>query len=108
MDNKINDPVIRALLDKVQVGAPPTENVERFKQGVIVTIKTKDGRTSTSTVYAPRGSAILGIDWADVENKYRSLTPFAGLSEQNIEASIKVLRHFRDVKSVGELVGLLH
>ena len=108
MDDKINDPVIRGLLDKVQVGAPPTENVERFKQGVIVTIRTRDGRTSTSTVYAPRGSAILGIDWADVEDKYRSLTPFAKLSEQNIDASIKVIRNFRDVKNVAELVDLLH
>ena len=85
----------------------PVKRTERYKQGVIVTIKTRDGRSSTSTVYAPKGSAILGIAWDDVESKYRSLTPFAKLSQSNIDASAKVLRNFRDVKNVAELVDLL-
>ena len=106
-EDKINNPVIRGLLGKVQVAAPPTENLERYKSGAIVTIKTRDGRSHSSTVYAPRGAAILGIAWADVEGKYRTLAPFAKFSGENLEASMKVIRNFREVKKVSELVGLL-
>ena len=74
---KITDPVIHQLLDKVRVGAPPTEHVERYRQGATVTIRTKDGRTFSNTVYAPKGAGILGIDWADVDAKYRTLVPQA-------------------------------
>src|SRR5438876_4764424 len=51
---KITDPVIHQLLDKVRVGAPPTETVERYRQRAVVTIRTKDGRTFSNTVYAPK------------------------------------------------------
>ncbi|MCC7080826.1 MAG: MmgE/PrpD family protein [Burkholderiales bacterium] len=106
-EDKINDPRIRGLLGKVRLVDPPTENVERYKSGAVVTVTTKDGRSSASTVYAPRGAAILGIAWADVEAKYRALAPYAKLSGNNLEASLQVIRHFRDVKKVSELVGLL-
>lgn len=106
-EDKINSPAIRGLLDKMRVADPPTENLERYKSGAIVTIRTRDGRSHSSTVYAPRGAAILGIAWADVEGKYRALAPFAKFSGENLEASIKVIRNFRDVKKVSELVGLL-
>ncbi len=106
-EDKINNPVIRGLLGKVRVGDPPTENLERYKSGAIVTIRTKDGRSHSSTVYAPKGAAILGIDWADVEAKYRALAPFAKFSGKNLEASMNVIRNFREVKKVSELIGLL-
>jgi 2-methylcitrate dehydratase PrpD len=105
--DKINSPAIRGLLGKVRVAEPPTENLERYKSGAIVTIKTRDGRSHSNTVYAPRGAAIVGIAWADVEAKYRALAPFAKFSGENLEASIKVIRNFRAVKKVSELVGLL-
>ncbi|MGZ8231821.1 MAG: hypothetical protein ACXWUS_19510, partial [Burkholderiales bacterium] len=106
-EDKINSPVIRGLLGKVRVVGPPTERLERYKSGAIVTIKTRDGRTHSSTVYAPRGAAMLGIDWADVEGKYRALAPYAKFSGDNLEASMKVIRRFRNVKNVSELIGLL-
>ena len=106
-EDKINDPAIRGLLGKVRVAGPPTENLERYKSGATVTIKTKDGRNHASTVYAPKGAAMLGIDWADVEAKYRALAPFAKFSGTNLETSMKVIRNFRAVKNVSELVGLL-
>ena len=104
---KINDPVIRRLLDKVTAAAPPTENLARYKSGAIVTIETTDGRTYSSTVYAPRGAAMLGISWDDVERKYRALAPYANFSAGNLEASMKVIRNFREVKHVSELIDLL-
>ena len=106
-EEKINNPVIRGLLGKVRVGDPPSENLERYKAGATVTIRTKDGRSTSSTVYAPRGAAILGIAWDDVENKYRALAPFAKFSGKNLEASMKVIRNFREVKNVSELIRLL-
>ena len=105
--DKINNPAIRGLLGKVKVAAPPTENLARFKSGAIVTIKTRDGRSHASTVYAPRGAAIIGIEWTDVENKYRALAPFAEFSGDNLAASMRVIRGFREVKKVSELIGLL-
>src|ERR671931_2044225 len=97
---KITDPVIQQLLDKVRVGAPPTENVEQSKQGATVTIRMKDGRTFSSTVYAPKGSGVRGIDWADVDAKYRTLVPQAPLRDRQIEESLQVVHDFRNVKNV--------
>jgi len=104
---KIMDPAIRRLLDLVEIGEPPTESLERYKQGATVTVKTRDGRSFTSTVYAPRGSAVNGIEWSDVEGKFKTLCPLAGISPSNIERCTQVLRHFRDVKHVRELVELI-
>jgi len=106
-EDKINSPAIRGLLGKVRVGDPPTENLERYKSGAIVTIMSRDGRSHSSTVYAPRGAAILGIAWADVEAKYRALAPYAKLSGENLEASMKVIRNFREVRKVAQLIDLL-
>jgi 2-methylcitrate dehydratase PrpD len=104
---KINDPVIHQLLDKVRVGAPPTDHLERYKQGATVTIRTQDGRTFTNTVYAPKGSGLLGIDWADVDAKYRTLAPHAGLSPEQIEASLRTIHDFRQLPHVATLIDLL-
>jgi 2-methylcitrate dehydratase PrpD len=104
---KIKDPVIHQLLDKVRVGAPPTDHVERYKQGATVTIRTKDGRTFSNTVYAPKGAGMLGIYWADVDGKYRTLVPHARLSERQVEASLQVIHDFCNVKHASALTELL-
>jgi 2-methylcitrate dehydratase PrpD len=104
---KIKDPVIHQLLDKVRVGAPPTENVEQYKQGATVTIRTKDGRTFSNTVYAPKGSGVRGIAWADVDAKYRTLVPQAQLRDRQVEDSLQVIHDFRNVRHVSTLTNLL-
>jgi 2-methylcitrate dehydratase PrpD len=106
-EEKILDPVIHQLIDKVRIGEPPTQDVERFRHGATVTIKAKDGRSFTSTVYAPRGSGVRGIDWADVDAKYRALVAVTKLDSQKIEDAIKVIHAFRDVKNVSQLISLL-
>jgi 2-methylcitrate dehydratase PrpD len=58
---KIADPVIHQLIDRVRVGPPPTGNTERYRQSATVTIRTTDGRVSTSTVLAPKGAGAGGI-----------------------------------------------
>jgi 2-methylcitrate dehydratase PrpD len=104
---KIADPVIHRLIDKVRVGAAPTEDVARYRQGATVTIRTTDGRTSTSTVFEPKGAAARGIAWADVDAKYRTLLPQARVPERLIEASIAIIHGFRDARQVAALIDLL-
>ena len=73
-----------------------------------MTIRTKDGRTFSSTVFAPKGAGALGIDWADVDAKYRALVPLAQVSDQQVEASLKVIHDFGNVTHVSQLTDLLH
>jgi 2-methylcitrate dehydratase PrpD len=105
--DKIGDPVIHRLIDKIRVGAPPADDIGRYRQGATVTIRTRDGRASTSTVFEPKGAAARGIAWDDVDSKYRNLVRQAGVSDPQIEASLAVVHGFRDVDSVSKLIDLL-
>lgn len=104
---KIRDPAIRELLDLVEIGDPPQENVERYRQGVTVTIRTRDGNSFSNTVYAPRGAAVNGIDWSDVEGKFAALCPIGGLQRGAVDKASRIIRNFRDAGSVRELTELL-
>jgi 2-methylcitrate dehydratase PrpD len=73
-----------------------------------VTIRTKDGRTFSNTVYAPKGAGVRGIDWADIDAKYRTLVPRAQVRDQQVEESLQVIHDFRHVTHVSELTDLLH
>ncbi len=72
-----------------------------------VTIRTRDGRSVTSTVYVPKGSGMLGIAWADIDAKYRTLMPHAGLTGRQIEASLEIIHDFRRVAAVAPLIAQL-
>jgi 2-methylcitrate dehydratase PrpD len=104
---KIADPAIQGLIDKVRVGPPPTEHAERYRQGATVTIRTNDGRSVTSTVYAPRGSGQLGIAWSDIDAKFRALVPLAGVSDGRIAAMLALIHDFRRAPDVSALIDLL-
>ena len=104
---KIADAVIHGLIDRVRVGTPPTDDAARYRQGAAVTIRTHDGRISSSTVYLPKGSGALGIAWSDVDAKYRALVPASGLPSQSIEASLALIHDFRQVTDVSALTALL-
>ena len=69
--------------------------------------KRTDARTSTSTVYAPKGAGTVGIAWADIDAKYRALVPQAGLPGRQIEASLGIIHDFRRVRNVSALTNLL-
>ena len=43
----------------------------------------------------------------DLDTKYRTLVPRAGLPERQIEASLAVIHGFRDVNDVSKLIDLL-
>lgn len=106
---KVNDPVISALIDKIVTDQNPAPYPDRFQHhhGATVTITLKDGRSFSDRVDFPRGSGPRGIDWADVDAKYRTLVPMSGLPANKTEASLDVVHRFESVKAVSELTALL-
>jgi len=106
---KVADPVIRRLIDKVTVDPNPPPYPDRFPHhhGATVTITLKDGRQFSAHVDFPRGSAPCGIEWADVDAKYRRLVPLSGLAPDKVEASLGVVHEFETVKTVSQLTRLL-
>jgi 2-methylcitrate dehydratase PrpD len=104
---KIADPVIHGLIDKVRVGAQPTENLNRYRQGATVAIRTVDGRVFSSTVFEPKGSGALGLSWDDLDAKYRTLMPASHLPEREIELSLTMIHDFRHLTDVSRLTSLL-
>ncbi|MCB1740801.1 MAG: MmgE/PrpD family protein [Gammaproteobacteria bacterium] len=104
---KIADPIIHRLIDKVRVEAPPTEDVAAYRQGATVTIQTVSGQRFSSTVHVPKGAGCLGIEWADIDAKYRTLTPRAPLSAGQVEASLSCIHHLDRIQNVRELLDLL-
>jgi hypothetical protein len=55
----------------------------------------------------PRGAGCVGIDWADVDSKYRALMLAPGLAADKIDKSLNVIRHFRDAPGGAALTELL-
>ena len=106
---KVADPVIAQLIDKVTVDPNPKPYPDRFphRHGATVTITLKDGRKFSDHVDVPRGSGPRGIEWADVDAKYRTLVPLSKLAPEKIEDSLKVVHEFETVKTVSELTRLL-
>jgi 2-methylcitrate dehydratase PrpD len=106
---KVTDPVIAQLIDKITVDRNPPPYPDRFAHhhGATVTITLRDGRRFSDHVDFPRGSAPRGIDWADVDAKYRRLVPLSGLGPEKVEASLEVVHGFDTVKAVSELTRLL-
>lgn len=107
----IERPVIARLMKLVSQDPGPGAAKYEWPWGATVTIVTKAGARFTSKVDAPRGSAPRGIEWSDVEAKYRALmrqwTPRAGLAGERVERIFETIRNFDTVKSVRELAGLL-
>jgi len=101
--------VIARLIDKISVDPNPPPYPDRFPHhhGATVTITLKDGRQFAAHVDFPRGSAPRGIEWADVDAKFRRLMPLSRLSPDTIEASLEVIREFERVQAMSELTRLL-
>src|SRR5215475_10414916 len=106
---KVADPVIARLIDRITVDPNPAPYPDRFAHhhGATVTITLRDGRRFSNHVDFPRGSAPRGIDWADVDAKYRRLVPLSRLPQEKVEASLEVVHRFDAVKTVSELTRLL-
>lgn len=106
---KMCDPVIAAVQDKVDFDPAPPPLPDRFphRHGGAVSIRLKDGRVFSSRCVAPRGSGPRGIAWADVDAKYRRLVPMGGMETQQVEQSLVWLHEADRLDSVRPLAELL-
>ena len=105
---KIADPQIHAMIDKVEVAPPPPPDVaSRFRMGATVTITTHDQRVESATVYAPKGSATRGIDWIDIDAKYRALVLPTGVEVAELERGLSMLHHFDEQATVRDFLNTL-
>jgi 2-methylcitrate dehydratase PrpD len=104
---KIHSPNVSRLMLLVDSDPSPSQVHYDWGWGGTVTIVTRTGARFSSTVDAPRGSAPRGIEWRDVEAKYRALMPDSRLPATRIEKALNVIHHLDQVKRVSELTGLL-
>ena len=106
---KVADPGIARLIDKIRVDPNPPPYPDRFPHhhGATVTIALTNGLQFSDHVDFPRGSAPRGIEWVDVDAKYRRLVPLSGLTSEKIEASLEVVHRFDTAKAMSELTRLL-
>ena len=104
---KVNDRVIVALQEKVRLEVvSQTDSGSRLKGGT-VRITTKDGNEYSHTVDWPKGSAIRGIHWDDVDAKYSILVPRSGMSTEMVESSLQMIHGCEILADVGSLTALL-
>jgi 2-methylcitrate dehydratase PrpD len=104
---KIHRPVVARLIGLIEYDpAPPAVHYD-WNWGGTVTIVTKSGARYTSTVDAPRGSGPRGIQWTDVDAKYRALLPDSGLPAKRVEELLNMIHDFDQVKHVSEFTRLL-
>lgn len=104
---KISDPSIHRLIDLITVDPTPCDSPERYRQGVTVTIRSRDGRSARATVYEPRGSGALGISWNDVDAKYRALVPLSGLDGAAVESSLLEIHRLAELPDLRPLTRAL-
>ena len=106
---KMTDPLITQLQDKVVFDPSPTPLPDRFthRHGGTVIIQMKSGAIHKNTCTASRGSGVRGIDWADVDQKYQKLMPLSRLPDQKIKDSLSVIHEFEKIKSADQLTSLL-
>jgi 2-methylcitrate dehydratase PrpD len=104
---KFSDPRITRLMDLVDVDPAPPPVTYKWSWGGTVTIVTTSGARFTSTVDAPRGSGPRGIEWSDVDAKFRALMPESKLPQKRLDDILDRIHGFERVKNVSELTRLL-
>ena len=106
---KLTDPLIAALQDKVVFDPHPAPLPDRFthRHGGTVIIKTRSGAAFSHTCKAARGSGARGIEWGDVDAKYRHLLNLSGLRFSSIDASLEMIHAFERLETIDPLIDML-
>ena len=102
---KMRRPEIARLVGLVEYEPVPAGTRYDWNWGGTVTLVTRSGDRYTSTVDAPRGSGPRGIEWSDVDTKYRALIGDSGLPAAQQK---RILESIHDLDSVSALLPLLH
>jgi len=105
---KILDPVVAAVQDRVQID-PHAEHSAAVAPtcGARISMTSTAGHTVVSTVAAPRGSSERGIEWADVDAKYRTLLALAEVEPATIDSSLDLIHRLESLDQVGDLTATL-
>jgi 2-methylcitrate dehydratase PrpD len=106
-EGKIFNPVVARLMDLVELDPAPPPVTYMWSWGGSVTVVTTSGQRFTSTVDAPRGSGPRGIEWSDVDAKYRALMPDSKLAAARLGQILDEIHQFERVKSVQTFARLL-
>jgi 2-methylcitrate dehydratase PrpD len=106
-EGKIFDPVVAKLMNVVELDPAPPQVTYKWSWGGSVTVETTSGQRFTSTVDAPRGSGPRGIEWSDVDAKYRALMPDSKLPAARLGQILDQIHQFENVKSVSAFARLL-
>lgn len=105
--DKIQDPRIRSLFDKVFREDAEVPDKGKYKSGAIVRIEAVDGRIIEEHVQYPKGAALRGITWPEIESKYRSLMPHGGVASEQISESFGAIRELEKLPDVRRLIDTL-
>ena len=103
----IRRPAVVRLIGLVQQDPSPSPVRYEWSWGATVTIVTKSGARYASTVDAPKGSAPRGIEWSDIDGKFRALMPHSRLPASRIGETLKLIHDFDRVKKASQLTSLL-
>jgi 2-methylcitrate dehydratase PrpD len=101
---KMRRPEIARLVGLVEYEPVPPGTRYEWNWGGTVTVVTTGGMRYTSTVDAPRGSGPRGIEWADVDAKYRALIGESGLSRAKQERILELVHDFTGVTALVPLL----
>jgi len=103
---KIMDPKIRGLLQKIEVVADPEiEKVFPALQRVVVNIETTDGRSFSKQLDYPKGDPRNPLTDQEVEEKFAALAD--GVLSKNAQKQLKdAVWNMERLRSVGELMVL--
>jgi 2-methylcitrate dehydratase PrpD len=104
---KIHNPAVVRLISLVEADPAPPPVRYDWSWGGTVTIVTRSGARYTSTVDAPRASGPRGIEWSDVDAKFRALLPDSKLPAKRIEEILNMIHGFDRVKNVSAFTRLL-
>ena len=102
---KMRRPEIARLVGLVEYEPVPAGTRYDWNWGGTVTLVTRSGDRYTSTVDAPRGSGPRGIEWSDVDTKYRALIGDSGLQAAQQTRLLELVHEF---SSVSALLPFLH
>lgn len=101
---KINDPQVRELIDKIVFEAEP--ELDRFTAAGIVEITTKKGDKYTARVEYPKGHPNNPMTDSDLEEKFRGMAqPY--MSESQMKEITDAVDRVDQLKDIGELVRLM-